>query len=389
MSGGGQQGQQGQGGLEAGYYSAGLVIFIALLWIFYKSTIITIVFGFERHQAYAFIFIVGFLELLITEMIPIQFQHYFLKYVDTTSLKNAVAIMDNNLPENVDVVMFISVVYTVGFYFAVVTSPILIGLGSYLMFTATATKFKIIYNMEKLRQYESSNWPFITTVLGTKLHKTGLDEGDFAMSLQPMAFAKKHKLLDVKEVAGKTVASVNRARAHKVFTLQMGPQWRGNLQDYPPYILALFAVFCAKGEHDPKSAEFLLRQISESSRNGNKKLDYSGSHRILAKHIQSVNVARVVSPHAYLYTALAALLEFARGDGVIATAEFLWLKTIDRELWYVLNSVGRQVAFAEVAGPIGHYKVEKRLRRPLKTPVIEEAINALEESVSEIIYKED
>ena len=65
MSGGGQQGQQGQGGLEAGYYSAGLVISIALLWIFYKSTIITIVFGFERHQAYAFIFVVGFLQLLM------------------------------------------------------------------------------------------------------------------------------------------------------------------------------------------------------------------------------------------------------------------------------------------------------------------------------------
>ncbi|MEC8382996.1 MAG: hypothetical protein VXZ73_00950, partial [Pseudomonadota bacterium] len=92
---GGQQGQQGQGGLEAGYYSAGIVIAIALLWVFYKSAIITLVFGFERHQAYAFIFIVGFFKLLIIEVIPVQFQDYFLKLVDSTSLKNAVAIMDN------------------------------------------------------------------------------------------------------------------------------------------------------------------------------------------------------------------------------------------------------------------------------------------------------
>ena len=55
----------------------------------------------------------------------------------------------------------------------------------------------------------------------------------------------------------------------------------------------------------------------------------------------------------------------------------------------MLNSVGRQVVFSEVAAPFCHYKVEARLRRPLKTPIISEAIDALEESVAEIIYKAD
>jgi len=58
-------------------------------------------------------------------------------------------------------------------------------------------------------------------------------------------------------------------------------------------------------------------------------------------------------------------------------------------LWFMLNCVGRQVAFTEVSGPFAHWKVEKRLRRPLKTPMIDEAIAALEEGVSEIIYKPD
>ena len=55
----------------------------------------------------------------------------------------------------------------------------------------------------------------------------------------------------------------------------------------------------------------------------------------------------------------------------------------------MLNSVGRQVSFTEVAGPFGHWKVEKRLRRPLKTPMLDEAITALEAGVAEIIYKPD
>ena len=102
-----------------------------------------------------------------------------------------------------------------------------------------------------------------------------------------------------------------------------------------------------------------------------------------------MKIARAVGSHALLLPAMASMLEAARDDGVLATAEFLWLKIIDRRMWYMLNCVGRQVAFTEVAAPFGHWKVEKRLRRPLKTPMIEEAITALEIGVAEIIYKPD
>ena len=55
----------------------------------------------------------------------------------------------------------------------------------------------------------------------------------------------------------------------------------------------------------------------------------------------------------------------------------------------MLSSVGRPTAFAEAAGPFAHWKVEKRLRRPLKTPVVEEAVTALEIAIAEVIYKPD
>lgn len=83
------------------------------------------------------------------------------------------------------------------------------------------------------------------------------------------------------------------------------------------------------------------------------------------------------------------MLEAARTDGVLATAEFIWLKAVDRRLWYMLNSVGRKTAFPEVAGPFAHWKIEKRLRRPLKVPMVDTAVDAMEEAISEIIYKPD
>ena len=56
---------------------------------------------------------------------------------------------------------------------------------------------------------------------------------------------------------------------------------------------------------------------------------------------------------------IASLLEMARIDGVLASAEFLWLKPVDRRMWYMLNCVGRQTAVAEIAGLFAHWQAEK------------------------------
>ena len=110
---------------------------------------------------------------------------------------------------------------------------------------------------------------------------------------------------------------------------------------------------------------------------------------LLRKHVRSKVVGRACSPHAYQYTLMASLLEAARNDGVFATAEFIWLKPINRPLWYMLNNAGRQTAFPEVSGLYAHWIVEKRLRRPLKVPQVEQAVLGLQAALDDILYKED
>ena len=85
------------------------------------------------------------------------------------------------------------------------------------------------------------------------------------------------------------------------------------------------------------------------------------------------------------------MLEVARVDGVLATAEFLWLKPVDRRFWYMMNSVGRQVSVVEVSGPFAHWLAEKKVGRALKTPMVKEAVVALEEAMEGILVvnKED
>jgi intracellular multiplication protein IcmP len=86
---------------------------------------------------------------------------------------------------------------------------------------------------------------------------------------------------------------------------------------------------------------------------------------------------------------MASLLELARTEGVMATAEILWLKPLDRRMWYVLNNIGRQVSFVECAGPIAHWLSEKKLNRPLRIPLVEGAVTAMQLALDDVLYIEE
>ena len=387
MQGQGQNGQQNSQGIEVVYYFGALFVILGAAWYRFHIEIVAGILQFQSYQAYVMLFPLGLIAEIAADILPVTMS------APVTAAASQLAGVINTIQTinyaDVSFTQLVTILSQVGIYFAVFTTPIWIAIATYIQTTGVISAFDEKYSMESFRRKEVVNWPAVSTVIGTKLLKNSINDGDFAMSPQPMEYAKKNDLLDISNVAGKPVATVNRARAHRYMVTQMGPQWNGNLANFPPHIIALFAIFAAKANHDTKGAAALMRQIAESSFSLNKNLNFSGSYQLLGKHIKSMKVARAVGAHAFLLPAMASMLEAARDDGVIATAEFLWLKIVDRRMWYMLNCVGRAVAFTEVAAPFAHWKVEKRLRRPLKTPMIEEAITALEVGVSEIIYKPD
>ena len=127
-------------------------------------------------------------------------------------------------------------------------------------------------------------------------------------------------------------------------------------------------------------------QIAESS---NGKLNFSGTEALLQKHLNHKLVQKVIQEHAYELTTMASMLAAARLDGVQASADFLWLKPLDRRLWYTLNTIGRQTPFAEVAGIFAHWLAEKEAGRKLLVPIVDEATKALEIALKEVIYRPD
>jgi intracellular multiplication protein IcmP len=224
-------------------------------------------------------------------------------------------------------------------------------------------------------------------VLGKDLIKKDIEEGPWRMSERPLDFAKRYRIIMPEQVKGKTVARLDKAKSRQIFALQMGPLWDG-LEGLPAYALALFAIFAARGEGDADGARKLIRQIAASAGSGS--LDFGGTRLLLFKHVRaSQKVGQAVGPHAYLYTVMASMLELGREEGVLSVSEFLWLKAVDRRLWYMLSSVGRATPFVEVSAPYAHWLVEKRLRRPLKVPNFEGSITALDEALSNIVIDPD
>jgi intracellular multiplication protein IcmP len=378
MKGGGQQ-QQGGAGMDALYIAAFLVIFSGLMWWKFKAQIVSAIFSIRLAE-------ISLIEIFL-DMVGDIASWLHLPQPDLASMERWTDFMESADPERVTGSELYQISADVNAYFSVPVFIISVLLGSALFFYHSASMYNNIYNMKKLRYLQSSVYPQYMPIMNQNLIDTGLDEGHWRMSEQPMAWCKANNVLEEYTKDGKLCARVIREAAAGQFCLQMGPIWDARVDTQPPYVQALFAAFAAKAERDSVSSRKLLNQIAQSSLST--KLDFTGTRELLRKHISSKVVGRAAGPHAYVITMMASMLEAARLDGVLATAEFIWLKAVDRRLWYMLNSVGRKTAFPEVAGPFAHWRVEKRLRRPLKVPVVDTAVNAMEEAISQIIYKPD
>lgn len=249
-------------------------------------------------------------------------------------------------------------------------------------------KFRKAHDMKSLRAQEQFNWPAIMPIVKEDLVNQDVNTGPWAMALTPMEFARKYKLLKKDDVlldnpvpGMEMTAGIRRGDAKRVFTLQLGPYWDG-FEHCSPQAYALAGIFMARLNRDRDAANKILSVLDRTFVEG--KPDFTVARAVVEKYKNTELVQEIVAKHAYTLTVLASLLESARQDGVVPSSEFLWLKPVDRRLWYMLNCVGRQTPYAEVAGPFAHWRAEKEMGRRSLVPMIDEAIKALEVAIKEV-----
>lgn len=348
---------------------------LALTWYFGQRYIVAAVLSVRFYE-------IVFIEFILRGYAAVA-SLLHLPLPNTDNLTGIVNII-NNPPATMPLEQLQTISNAVGQYYMIPAAILIMVMAAFTYFANVTEKFKHVYSMETLRRAENKIWPQITPVMKLDLVKQDLDEGSWATSQTPRLFANKYNLLFETKTDRELQVTLNEGAAYRIFAMQVGQFWR-DIESFPMHIQALYAIFLARANHDREAADKLLDQIAVSATTD--KLDFKGVKELVAKHRTSKPALYAERRHAYLLTVMMTLLELARTDGVLATAEFLWLKPIDRSLWYVLNSVGRQTAFPEVAGAYAHWLAEKKFDRPLRVPMVDEAVKAMSAAIKEVKYE--
>lgn len=388
---------QDQGGEKNTYYIlwilALLILVGGVIWYFFDIQLKAFFIAVRKYELIGIYAVLAFLPYdLLTRFIPwIHIPDFSQQVVEDLALVREIT------PQNItgEIAQVLST--EVGEFLRYPAVILMMGFAWYVYRNHILMRFIRKHNMKTLVNSENDLWPQIKIVRNIDLLKEDLDAGPWAMAMTPMQFAKKYKLVTVElaEKAGSMFSkaevpefkvTLNRLRAERAFSAQLGRPWQG-VAAMAPYRRAIFAVLAAKGCRDSKKAIDLIYQLASSAGDG--ALDLSGADELWRKHYKTNLVERICQQHGYEFTVMAGMVQLAREDGVLASADFLWVKPMDRRLWYVLNNVGRQTPAAEVGGIFCHWYNELALKRPLSVPVVEAAVDALELALSDVLYVPD
>lgn len=274
-------------------------------------------------------------------------------------------------------------------YLRVPSALLLLAMGGIAYRYAPRRKLRTVFNLEDLIKAQANAWPVSSPV--TKFNPaTGPQRapGDalpavlppFAEALTPEEFvAFNHIPMQGREP--------DREAAARAFTKQLGPRWQG-WDKLPMHYQAVAAVMALKGARKRDDADNLASEIAEAW-NPKGGLQLSGGLKgRIRKTLRDPKIggeaAKVMSAHAFVNPGIFRLLLWARErGGVLASAVFVWMRAVDRILWYTLNDAGRRTFHPESAGCVAHYYAEKFLRRPLMMPKMQAAVNALADYLKE------
>lgn len=174
---------------------------------------------------------------------------------------------------------------------------------------------------------------------------------------------------------------VDRDATEEALKVQLGKPWQG-YKKLPPYMQVMLAAFALKASRKRDESDDMLGELATcwDFKGG---LSLTGSlvsraRKILKNKDMSGLVLKACNSHAFVTTAMLGALKKAREEGgVLAPAQFLWLRGHDRNLWYPMNNLGRQAFHAEALGAMSHYRAEQHVERPIPKPMLKDGVDVI------------
>lgn len=282
------------------------------------------------------------------------------------------------------------------------------------------------FSMDTLLRNNSESFACLAPIVGRGkylLSPESYDKGPWQIARSPVQFALMHNLLvdasgrpytedeALQHGIGHTdcpaygQARFDKAAAREVFQQQLGPRFSSGGDSLSPLRKAVAAAFLAYADGAKKEAVSLLDQMARSytepvpgqQKKSKKsedtppptpscpileKADFQKSVQALwEKHGGLLSETIIVRHQAFEMPWFMALITRARRKGVLASSQFLFVRPLDRPLWYALNQCGGRAAWAEAFAPWAHFMEEEHVHHVLSEPHVERAVIGLQSAL--------
>lgn len=242
---------------------------------------------------------------------------------------------------------------------------------------AGPSRFKRAFDLDGLIREQARTFRSVSAFVGRRLRLVLPSDGDprpADYSLTVEEWLQRYAL--------NAHGRFDESRARVALVRQLGPRWSGPEMASPVAKLLFVAFALHLSERRDDAVEILGVMSAALPSEGAGLADGPAGSLIIPAQLETRVSALIADPeafsearkvagaHAYTTTALMTLLNAARvRHGVLAPAQFAWVKLIDRSLWYGLHSLGFETegvglylhpnSRVEALGARDHWAVER------------------------------
>ena len=294
-------------------------------------------------------------------------------------------------PSTVTIHQILDVSGLIGLCLRVPAIALLGALGVLCLTRAAPSRFTRSFDLDRLIVEQAQSFRAVAAYARRRLKLVSLQ--DDVRPLDPALHVQEWVARFARSASG----GFDSSAASTALGQQLGKPWTG-VERADGHVRVLFAAFALHLAQKRPEAQDLLGAFSEALGQGDRK-GKAGPPSSLAVPADLVRRANgvlrdaalrkraeaIADRHAFTTPALMTLLiEARRVAGVLAPAQFLVLKLVDRPLWYALHSLGFEGdgpgqnthpnPRVEAIGARDHWAAERVAGRPLSQPSIARAL---------------
>jgi intracellular multiplication protein IcmP len=319
-------------------------------------------------------------------------------FTDRYTLADRQMVASN--PRGVTLSDLYGILHAVGMFFRVPATALIALLAIVCAVRAAPSRYRRAFDLEGLIREQARSFPVMAAFVGRDLGLVPAPPGrprpaDYALTPREWAacFARGRD------------GRFDPTTAEAALVAQLGPRWIG-FAAAPPVARLLFVAFGlhlrARREETLQLLALAGGSLPRPERDEPAGPEHSlaiapaviaQADALFADRALFADATAVASKHAYTTTALMGLLNGARlRGGVLAPAQFAWLRLVDRPLWYALHSLGyasedfgrylHPNPRAEAAGARDHWAAERAAGGALVRPNVGRALQALSRAAS-------